>query len=360
MKNTLSITSNSITCACSCVDAVADGTNSIYLALNVGDVVNPQLKIWLNDVLKSTIELVTNDINYVNLSPELFAVNGIIKFQYTDSAYTGQIFTINFPAALDGNLLVTKEDDYTFNAKFTVQGGGGGASSWDDLTNKPFKTIGNGLSVENDALKVNVDEVLSETSENPVQNKAIAEIINALSSIINSTIQIPPMVFTNQPFGVVSSSSHFSISSSYLYNDFRAFDGTQADLATCQGGWLAQASDNEPWLAYDFETYVKPQYMYIEVCNNSDTVTRNIYVEGTVDGVNWENILYDGEYIPITFTKGQFTMYSNIKLKSNKAYLKFRLRGTEPFYGGPDQYACSFSRVQIYGNYWEGTVTLNE
>ena len=122
MKNTLSITKNDI---CSCVDSVADGTNSIFVAVDVGNVVNPQCKVWLNDTLKSTVELITNEVNYVNLPPDLFTANGIIKFQYSDEIYTGQTFTINFPSDLSGNLAVNKISDYVFNAKYTKPNSGG-------------------------------------------------------------------------------------------------------------------------------------------------------------------------------------------------------------------------------------------
>ena len=129
MKNTISITSDGSYCTCSCVDSVADGTNSIYVSLDVGNVVNPQLKVWLNDTLKSTVELIVNEINYVNLPPELFAANGVIKFQYLDDAYTGKVFSISFPETLEGNLSIQKNGDYWFNAKYTQNGGVGATVS---------------------------------------------------------------------------------------------------------------------------------------------------------------------------------------------------------------------------------------
>lgn len=158
MKNTLSITKNDI---CSCVDSVADSTNSIFVAVDVGNVFNPQCKVWLNDTLKSTVELITNEINYVNLPPDLFIANGVIKFQYLDSAYTGQIFTINFPATLEGNLSVTKTSDYVFTVKYTKSG----------------------------VVTITIDSELSATSENAVQNKVITKEIIKIKSHIGMVIQ---------------------------------------------------------------------------------------------------------------------------------------------------------------------------
>lgn len=124
MKNTLSITSDGINCMCNCVDSVADGTNSIFIAMNVGKVNNPQLKLWKGSTLQSTTALTAGQINYIEVSSALFTANAVIKFQYLDAAYTGDVFTINFPAELVGSLSVTKASEYVFTAKYTKQGGG--------------------------------------------------------------------------------------------------------------------------------------------------------------------------------------------------------------------------------------------
>lgn len=123
MKNTLSITSN---CICSCVDNIADGTNRIFIVLNVGNVVNPQFKVWLNDNLKNETDLIANELNIIELDIQLFEPNGKITFQYLDSSYTGKVFTISFPDNISGNLFVSKTSDYVFTAKYTQNSGGSG------------------------------------------------------------------------------------------------------------------------------------------------------------------------------------------------------------------------------------------
>lgn len=122
MKNTLSITSD---CVCTCVDSIADGSNRIFVALNVGNVSAPVLKIWLGDTLKNTIDLAANELNGIEIPTALFVANGVIKFQYLDADYAGEIFNINFPDRLDGNLSVKMQSDYVYTAKYTVIGGGG-------------------------------------------------------------------------------------------------------------------------------------------------------------------------------------------------------------------------------------------
>ena len=148
MKNTLSIMSDGT--ICDCVDSVADGTNSLYIELEVGNATGAVLKVWLNGTLKSTVNLVANEINYINISPELFTANGVITFQYLDDDYTGQVFSINFPAELDGNLSVDKTSDYVFTVKYT----------------------------KSDGVSIVIDSELSTTSENAVQNKVVTDAIN--------------------------------------------------------------------------------------------------------------------------------------------------------------------------------------
>lgn len=158
MKNTLSITSD---CVCTCVDSIADGTNRIFAELNAGNVSAPVLKIWLGDVLKNTINLAANKLNSVEIPTALFVANGVIKFQYSDADHTGQIFSINFPDKLDGNLSVKMQSDYVYAAKYTVIGGGGSAQPY-VLPPAKADTLG-GIMV-GDNLKVDESGRLSATA----------------------------------------------------------------------------------------------------------------------------------------------------------------------------------------------------
>lgn len=205
MKNTLSIMSDGT--ICDCVDSVADGTNSLYIELEVGNVTSPQLKIWLNDVLKSTTTLTANEINYINVSPELFTANGVITFQYLDDDYTGQVFTINFPSSLDGNLSVDKTSDYVFTVKYTKS---------DDVSividSELSTTSENAVQnkVVTDALnnkqnKLTIDSALSTTSTNPVQNKVVTNAVNLKcgkikSGTVSGTTNANGYLITNIPF----------------------------------------------------------------------------------------------------------------------------------------------------------------
>ena len=211
-----------------------------------------------------------------------------------------------------------------------------------------FKTMANKVKNINN---IEVDSELSNTSENPVQNKVITnelelmnKKINNIISFISPQVTIPTMTSNTEPSGICSCSSFFNGN----FDAWNAFNNSRADINTGQGGWLASENDVAPWLQYQFPQEIIPQSLSIEVCNNSTSVTRNIYVSGSKDGIIWDNILDGKDYLEITFTKFEYTTLS-ANLIQNNAYKFFRLSCEEQMYGGVGLYACIFSRVQIYG-----------
>lgn len=143
MKNTLTINASE-NCLCECLDRVNDGSNSIYLAIVTGDVRLPKLTL---DGEK--IRLQANTENVVEVPESKFVANATIEFYYSDNTHTGNTFTITFPDKLEGDLSIKKVDNFVYNAKYTVIGAGGAT--------------------------ITVDDTLSLTSENPVQNKVITK-----------------------------------------------------------------------------------------------------------------------------------------------------------------------------------------
>lgn len=171
MRNTLTIQSSDI-CECVCIDNVDDGTNSIYLDLDVKNATNPKLKIYKNGALTNTIALTPNQSNLVVIPASLYVANAIITFSYSDDSYVGNTFTINFPDKLEGNMMVTKESDYGFNAKYRKSG-----SIYDDaLSTTSENAVQNKVvtaALNNKQNKLTIDSALSTTSTNPVQNKVV-------------------------------------------------------------------------------------------------------------------------------------------------------------------------------------------
>ena len=171
MRNTLTIQSSDA-CMCICLDSIYDGTNSIYLSLDVKSVTNPKLQIYKDETLVSTTTLISNKENLVIIPKDLYGANVVITFKYLDDNYTGNTFTINFPEKLDGNMLIKKVNDYVFDAQYTKAGGGSGRT-------------------------ITVDDQLSLSSKNPVENCVITaklqEVFQSVSSgkvLIASAIKI--------------------------------------------------------------------------------------------------------------------------------------------------------------------------
>lgn len=155
MRNTLTIQSLE-TCKCICVDSVDDGTNKIYLSLVVNNVTNPTLVIYKDGTEASTIALTPNQTNLVLIPETLYGAGVSITFRYLDANYTGDTFTINFPSKLAGDMLIKKINEYIYAAAYNY------VSAY--LT-------------EDD-----VDDALSATSVNPVQNKVVtAALVNKAS-----------------------------------------------------------------------------------------------------------------------------------------------------------------------------------
>ena len=131
------------------------------------------------------------------------------------------------------------------------------------------------------------------------------------------------------------------------FEGYRAFDSQSCNLSTLQGGWLAGASDSTPTLTVNFGEAKKLGRISIETANNNNPdTTRAVYIEGSSDGSTWENILASGDTASLVFEVGKYREYS-FDLNEGE-YQYFRIRGTQPFFGGSFQYACSFSEITIY------------
>ncbi len=140
--------------------------------------------------------------------------------------------------------------------------------------------------------------------------------------------------------------------SSYLNDNFagyKAFNGQSATISTCQGGWLSTAEDTTPWISYNFEQKVILTKIAIEACNNSTTISKDYKVQGSLDGIIYEDITE----ITITFEQGKLTPYI-FNINSNKEYQYFRILGSSSNYGGVNLYACTFSQIKLYAKKEQG------
>lgn len=152
---------------------------------------------------------------------------------------------------------------------------------------------------------------------------------------------IPKMTSNTTPEGTAAASSSLGAA----FAAWKAFDQVQASLSTMQGGWLATSSDVSPTLSYEFSLPKQLNSLYIETANNGATLTVIAFIEGFINGT-WENILYSGESVNLTFTQGSYAEY-NIILNGN-TYSAIRIRGNETWYKGVNLTACTISRMQAY------------
>lgn len=155
---------------------------------------------------------------------------------------------------------------------------------------------------------------------------------------------IPNMTSATAPSGQVTASSQFQIN----YAGWRAFNDT-ATTYNMQYGWLAAASDSAPYIQYTMDDTKKYDRLIVRTGNNSTTTTRTVTVEGLrSDGV-WENCLKSGNTTDLTFVQGTYGDTCSefiIKLNGN-SYKGIKITGNDKFYGGSNQYACTFDRIQV-------------
>lgn len=153
MKNVITVEKVNSTYTDVCLSSQADGTNAITVDIYPISASNPKLKIYLNGTLNSTVNLTNNARNNVAISSSLFVVNGIITFTYVDGSFSSDTFTINFPDSLNGNLMLAKITDFTFEARYTVESSSGDISDYTvdtistETADYPEVVAGNKVSV---------------------------------------------------------------------------------------------------------------------------------------------------------------------------------------------------------------------
>ena len=149
---------------------------------------------------------------------------------------------------------------------------------------------------------------------------------------------IPVMTSNTLPSGTASaSSSHGS------YPPYYAFNPTTGTR------WLPSDSDNTPYLAYTWPSAVTVRRLVISMYSEaSSTITRQIYVEGSNDGLNWENCLAVGTYLTLDFT-GNYTIGNVLATLNAHSYNAIRIRDRNSQYWWVNgQYACFIEDMCVY------------
>ena len=159
---------------------------------------------------------------------------------------------------------------------------------------------------------------------------------------------IPSMLEYNNPKGEATASSAVNSST----RAYKAFDYRSCNT-NAENSWVAQTSDQAPWLRYTFEDGLTPKTLdkaYIETFTDRETTTRVAYIEGLTTGDVWENCLDSGNSIILSVEKNTW-VHHNIAL-NGQDYVAIRIRGVEPWYvtSGGSESIC-ISRMQVYTNY---------
>ena len=75
-------------------------------------------------------------------------------------------------------------DYQVYNGK-DGKGSGGGASSWSELTDKPFETIGNGLKVVGTELLVDTADAVEQDNTKPITAAAVYTTVGNINTLLS-------------------------------------------------------------------------------------------------------------------------------------------------------------------------------
>ena len=190
--------------------------------------------------------------------------------------------------------------------------------------------------------KVTLDEVKSLLEDRKYGLEAIKSAITAGGEPKRYLPLIATMTSDTSEQGRASATSSLSTDN----KPYCAFNNAQANFSTMGGGWLANRSDLTPILTFMFNQPQELDRIWIETANPAPDTSKIVFIEGTVDGRTWENILLERDNVSLVFSQNK---YDNHYISLNRQeYLGFRIRGSEKFYDSSVTYACIFSRVQIY------------
>lgn len=153
---------------------------------------------------------------------------------------------------------------------------------------------------------------------------------------------IPKMTGEQTPSGRASASSMLNTN----FYPWFAFDRNECNLSTLSDSWLPTAADSTPYLKYEFPSAVTMDLLRIVSVNNSTTTQKPLIIEGSNDDSTYTNILNAGNTVFIDFVNSKRTQ-TDIELNGG-SYKYLRISCNEPLYGGNNQYACGFEKVQVF------------
>lgn len=144
MKNTVTI--NTIKhCVCDCIDAVCDGSNSIYLHF----IVDKEGMVEFSN--GSSIKVTPAD-NVIAV-PQSWYLDADLSFIFSNDDHASNEFTIKKPTSTTGNMTISMVDNFVYQVKFKDSSSGSGGGSY-ELPIASADTLGGVMIGEN----VEIDE----------------------------------------------------------------------------------------------------------------------------------------------------------------------------------------------------------
>lgn len=237
--------------------------------------------------------------------------------------------------------------------------GGGSASDFSDAT---FKVTKQGdIYSKGNLLEDIFQKKSQELTSSQYENLTLAEKTNGTIYFIND-----PVPGVRQLISRVSAAdSHISASSSVSgYPPWAAFNGEDSGGRRNPANntiWIPENGDTTPWIQYHFDNsyYLTKASLHIYSHYSSDGTgyQGNLYILGSNDGTNWDNISITGEAVTIntgpsaTSDSGSglaTVVQLDFNLNNSQQYEYIRFQGDEAwnvYYG----IACDFDDIYVYG-----------
>ena len=84
------------------------------------------------------------------------------------------------------NIASRADNASVYEEAYRPTGGGGGGGSWDDITDKPFDTLGDSLKVNNRALEVNSTDDVEQDNTLPITSSAVYTTIGNIKALLET------------------------------------------------------------------------------------------------------------------------------------------------------------------------------
>ena len=185
MRNVISINAlnNSI---CDLLGNIDDGSNAVVLEIKTDISKNPKLEIN-----SRTVSIDADQFTY-NIEESWYIGTGALQFRIVDDDHTGDYFSIAKIGAVNGNLFLKQNSNFSYTLSIISQPTGTPLTT-DDIDSKLSSTSTNPVQNKIVTTELNkklnsddykIDSAMSGASANPVQNKVIKQYIDNIGNRI--------------------------------------------------------------------------------------------------------------------------------------------------------------------------------